>query len=265
MKTQKIYFALLIALLLGFFYWRSIPVNAERGLIQPSPALDVTDYLAGRLKELNVPVTYIKIIQNAPMEIEIGIQSLSLDDKFSPDDFYNIHLVVREAVLSHEAGYQINALTRIVYNQHGETIDWGWIKIEPENMYTRIQPIQTSDNVAEDLMSEKLSVYKMRDLNIDAVSLGEYQMLDMDFESNSSDELNQTVPGLIKALPALIADINSQGAAIVIVKFNALDETGDILLNYMYDTQFLTAGWWVAEGVNAENWMRSAPPAEEGN
>lgn len=265
MKAPKKYFVFLIVFLLGILYWRSIPVNAERVLIQPSPALDVTDYLAGRLKELNVPVTYIKIIQNAPMEIEIGIQSLSLDDKFSPDDFYNIHLVVREAVLSHEAGYQINALTRVVYNQHGETIDWGWIKIEPENMYTRIQPIQTSDNVAEDLMSEKLSVYEMRNLNIDAVSLGEYQMLDMDSESVSIDELNRTTPGFIKSLPALVADINSQGAAIVIVKYKVLDEKNTVLLNYMYDSQFMTAGWWAAEDVNAENWMPSAPPAEEGN
>ncbi len=265
MKTKIKYFALLIVILFGLVYWSNAPVSAEKYLAESTPTQDILIYLEEHLKEQNIPINYIKITQDSPTEIEIGIQSISSDNKFAPDDFMNMHLVVREVVLSHELGYKINALTRVVLNQNGETIDWGWMKIEPENMYTRIKPVQSENFATENLMRDSLIPYELNNTRINVITVNGFQMLDMDFSVTSVNEANKSIPSLIKSLPALVADINSQEPDLVMVKFKVFDEGDNILLSYMYDSQFMTAGWWASDGILVDNWSPSAPPLEEGN
>lgn len=262
MKHKKVY-QLLIVFILGILVWGVLPVNAEKYSINSTPSENITDYLEQRLKEKNVPLIYVKISKESPLEVEIAIQSISNNKRFAPDDFINLHLITREVVISSEEGYEISGLTRIVINQNSEMIDWGWIKIIPNVMYTKLQPSNLSQNEINDLVNENLDFPNKQNFEVNINSLYGFQKLDMVTSVSSIEEINKFNPDFIESLRLFATNMNSNGSQIVILTLKIIDSDKNTLVNYMLDMQFKTSGWWVAEGVNFNNQTLWGPPLDE--
>jgi hypothetical protein len=194
------------------------------------------------------------------LEIQVIIQSASTSDKFAPDDFEHIHMVIRESVIASNLGYRINGVSRIVVNQAGDEIDKGWIKIEPESMFRRFNGSQLDAQSTMNLLHEKLVDYNLVDSQSDVRSIDEFYILDLSLMSKSTPEANTTIVKTRDTLLKMAADLNSQGAGIAIMKFKIMSESDEVLFNYLFDLQFETEGWWSAEGINVD-FMRHSIPA----
>jgi len=262
MKNKKLISRLLILIIIGIVLVFNLRVKAQQGVETASPQQDVVGYLQERLKQQNVPFTQMKILQESPLEIEITLQSISTGEKFAPDDFINLHLTIREAVLANERGYNINGLTEVVLNKDGKTIDWGWSHLIGV-YYLKLAPSTVTDALAMGLVDEKINTYGMSVVNKDVSSFDGFKTLNLDLSTTSFEEANQTVSQIKDALGPLAKDINAQGAQVVMVRLKVKDEKGAVLLNYLRDLQFETEGWWAAEGINIDSWYPSIPAPME--
>ncbi len=218
----------------------------------------LVEYLERRLNLLGVPVKQIAVLQDNPLEIELTIQSLTVTDKYAPDDFVSLQMAFRESVLASDKGYQINGLTTVVVNAEGKQISKGWYKVEPE-IYRRLAPPELTEAVTENLLKEKLTEYELLETKGEVVSLGESPALDLRMSNLSKEEVNQIIPSLKDTLDRLTKGMNTQGAGIAMVKLRITSKTGETLLNYLVDLQFGTEGWWTADGVNIDVWRPSIP------
>jgi len=246
---------IVLAVVLGF----SRQTKAIQSQAELSQQANIVVYLQNRLEQQSVPVKQIRVLQNNPLEIEITLQSTSTGNKFASEDFLNLHLATREAVLAGEKGYSINGITTIVLNLEGKIIDRGWIKIEPNIMYIRHAPANLANTSVNNLVREKLDSYGVPGFSSNVSSFDGLQTLELHRASISSDDANQLIPQIRGSIRELAKDINIKGAEIVIVKLKLLDGNGKILLNYMRDLQFETEGWWAADGINIDGWYPSIP------
>lgn len=260
MKNKKLLLRIVIIILtVGLALGISLTTKAEKNKIQSTPEQDVAAYLESKLKQQNVPIMQIKIIQESPVEVEVTIQSLSEDDKFMPEDFINLHLVTREAVLSQEKGYLINGLTEIVVNKAGKTIDWGWNNVA-DITYIKLVPSMNPDNLPMDVISENINTHGMKLIN-ENVSLSEgFQTLNLQLSVKSLEEANQRFSQFKESLRSTIVDANFSGTQVVMEKVELRNEEGEILLNYLLDFQFNTEGWWAVDGFNTDSLRFSIPP-----
>lgn len=260
MKNNKNFSKIVIIILvIGLMLGISLTVKAEKTHTQPVPDNDIVQYLKSRLKQQNVPFTQVKITQESPLEVEVTIQSLSKDDKFMSEDFINLHLVVREAVLSQERGYHINGLTEIVVNMDGKTIDWGWTKVADIN-YIKLVPSANPNNLPMDVISEKINAHRMKLINQDVSLFDGFKILNLHLSIKSVDEANLEFPQFIESLRSTITDANFNGAQVVMEKVQLRNDEGEILLNYLRDFQLMTEGWWAVDGFNTDSLRFSLPP-----
>lgn len=259
MKRKKFIFGFALFFVMLLALSLSSQTKAERLKVQVNQQESLVEYLKNKLGQLGVPVNQIVVLQDSPLEIEVTIQSLSTNEKFAPDDFVNIHMVVRESVFASDKGYPINGLTKIVVNMEGKQINKGWIKIEPESMYRRLAPSQLTETSTANLLNKKLAEYGMSKINGKIIALDESQALDLYLPNLSKEETNLTMLSIKDSLGILTEDMNSQGAGISFVKLRITNESGETLLNFLSDWQFSTEGWWVADGINIDSWLPSIP------
>lgn len=261
MKYQKtiLRVAAIVVIVFGVIWGLNLRAKAGPNYIQPTPNQDIVSYLEFQLKERNVPFTKIQVIQESPLQIEIDIQSLSEGKDWMPEDFENLYLARREAILATEKGYNIERYTEVLLNKRGESISWARIKINGEISYIKLTPSNITDVAALDLVSPKIDTFGMAILNSEVSSFDGFQTLNLNLSTNSLEEANQALPQIRESLHPLTKDINAQGAQVVMVKLKVIDKKGEILLNYLLDLQFKTEGWWAADGINADSWYPSIP------
>jgi hypothetical protein len=262
MKYQKLILrAAIVLVLLGVAWGISVQAQAGQNFAQPTPTSnqDIVSYLESQLNQQKVPFTKIVVVQDFPLQIEVNIQSMSEDKDWMPEDFENLLLARREAILAAEKGFNIERYTEVLINKNGEPISWARIKINGEILYSKPLPSNVADSVTKNLVSEKINTYGISVINSEISSFDGLQTLNLDLSANSLEEANQVLSQVRDSLRPLTKDINSQGAQIVMVKLEVKSEKGDILLNYLLDLQFGTEGWWAADGINVDSWYPSIP------
>ncbi len=219
----------------------------------------VVEYLKSKLDQLGVPVDNIVVLQDVPLEIEVTIRSLGTDDKGAPEDSINVHMVFRESMFAADRGYRINGLTTIVLNMKGEQVYKGWIKIEPELMYHKIDPPRLAEAATASLLSEKLAQYGLSRIDGAVISAEGFQTLNLYASGISKEDAALVIPPSKDGLHHLTQDLNSQGAGIALAILKLSNETDEPLLVYFFDLQFGTEGWWVVDGINIDSWYPSIP------
>lgn len=263
MNNKKYYLLAIFILGFGLLFWQDVPAVAKKYFANPTPNVSVTTYLETKFSEQQLPINGIRVLKDFPLELEVTIQSFSINKKFASDDFENLHLVFREVVLAHEKGYDVSGLTEIVINQNGDRIHWGWTTIEPDVMYIKLGSSSLSNDATKNLVNGRVPPFELKDKNINIISQSGFQTLSMEYSTVSLEQANRSIPQFIKSLPSIVHDVNTQGAQIVMVRFRVFDEKGNLLLNYLLDEQFMTAGWWAADGIVTDSWGSSAPPPEQ--
>lgn len=266
MKYQKsILRVLILTALLGIMWGINLHAQAGVNYVQPAltPNQDIVSYLESQLNQQKVPFTKIQIIQDFPLQIEIDVQSMSEDKNWMPEDFENLHLAQREAILATEEGFNIERYTEVLLNKRGESISWARIKINREILYVKLPPATITDIDAMSLLNEKINTYEMSVLNKHISSFDGFKTLNLELSTTSLEEVNQKILQIKDSLGSLVKDMNEQGAQIVMVKLKVRDEKGEVLLNYLMDLQFENEGWWVADGINIDSWYPSIPAVAE--
>ncbi|MBI5823961.1 MAG: hypothetical protein HZB18_08050 [Chloroflexi bacterium] len=260
MRRKKILFGFALFFVALLALSLSSQTKAEKLRVLVNQQESLVDYLKKELGQLDVPVQQTVILQDSPLEIGVTIQSLSTNEKFAPDDFVYIHMVFRESMFAHEKGYQINGLTTIVVNMEEKKIFDGWSKIEPASMsYRRLDPPRLTETSTSNMLSEKLADYGLSKINVEVISSEESRTLNLYLSNISKEEASATKTSIKDSLGLLVQDMNSQGAGVAIVKLKITNESGETLLNYLLDLQFVTEGWWVADGINVDDWFPSRP------
>lgn len=260
MKSRTLGQIVFAAVILGVVLFFSLKTKAGTILILPTSRPNIVQYLESRYRRLNIPFTKIQVIEESPLQIEVDIQSLSDGKNWTPTDFENLYLARREAILAFDKGYPIERYTEALINQHGDSISWARFKLHGEISYTKVSPSILTDISTESYVNKEISkLNKGRTIvaSHEVSSSDGFQTLKIHFITESLDEANKSLPDIRGSLHPFAENINSQGAEIVILQAEVKDKEGQLLLNYLYDLQFNTDGWWAADGINTEGWHPS--------
>lgn len=235
---------ILVLILAGIMGGSYIQVRAQE---------DIVNYLEERLKQQNVPVVGIKITREFPLQLEITVQSTSDGSRGNPEDPINYHLVEREVVLARQNGYFVESLTRIFLSPQGKEIATATTHVKSlEFMFLDNTPSRIADSPTKILVTDKIYLYGMSATDISVASSEGLQTLRLQLSAPSLNEVNKTLTQFMFSLRPLIADINANGAHIVICKLEIRDEKGNLLLNYMLDLQMDSENWWMADGLTMD-------------
>jgi len=260
MKTQiKPFQILLIVIVIGIVASITVQVSA-----QEEPA----KYLEERLRQQNVPIAEIKVVQQPPLPLEpvveigflqqspllleIVIQSLSEeDDKAMPEDAINMLLVRHEAKLAIQKGYRIDGITRVLINKMGKRLFTDFEPLYPEKRLPELSHSTVTDDVTEKTVREKVNLYGLSLANAEVSSVEGIQTLTLEL-SSSAEEANGLLPRFIPSLYGTVPALNAEGSQIAIYKVEVMDQKGNMLFNYANDLQFGHETWWMAEGVTVD-------------
>ncbi len=116
--------------------------DEQPGVISPStPPLPAARVLSERLRQRGVPVKELRVIEEAPLQIEITLQSASVNDKQMEDDLWSETIATHEATMAHRLGFPIASFTILSVNRNGEVIAKGTTFLQPSD---RSQTLPTS-------------------------------------------------------------------------------------------------------------------------
>ncbi|MEM4204153.1 MAG: hypothetical protein QXS54_08805 [Candidatus Methanomethylicaceae archaeon] len=252
MKHRKLFLGILLVLAAaGIALGLYAQVTAQQ---------EVAEYLKERLDRQNIPVVEITARRLLPLHLEIIIQSMSEGEKALPDDPINLHIVRREVMLARQQGYIIDGFTLTLLNKQGRTIFWTEAPIDIENVPLELSPSKLDDAVTKDIIAESINLYGMSLIDTEIISSEGIQTLVLRLSTPSLEEANQALPYFMPSLRPFIADINTQGAQIVICKVEVVDEKEQILLEYLLDLQLDSETWWMVDGLT-QDWFPH-PPSE---
>ncbi|MFC1879223.1 hypothetical protein ACFLZW_04860 [Chloroflexota bacterium] len=253
--------ALVLVLILAI-----IGISTAVYIIQGQAQSDVTIDLTKRLTQEGIPVESITTESDSPRKIVVTIVSSSNNDKWAPEDFWNKHLTWREATLSYKYGQRLEAVTLIVVNSKGETMDWAQSFFSPEDRSQTPYPFNSSepdDQIAAEHVKGNID---LRGLELDSVevttgvgSFDDVQMLKLDLVAPTLEAANDALPSFIPSLRPLLSKVNKQpGSRIAIVRLDLVDADGNFLLEYIWDLELSRETWHMAEGITG-GWF-SRPP-----
>jgi len=261
MKTQiKPFYILLIVIVIGIVVSITVQVSA-----QEEPA----KYLEERLRQQNVPVAEIKVVQQPPLPLEpvveigflqqspllleIVIQSLSEeDDKAMAEDAINMLLVLREALLANQKGFSIDAITRVLINKTGKRIFAFFEPLYPEKKLPELSRSTVADEFTEKAVGEKINLYGLSLANAEVSSVEGIQTLTLKLSASSVEEANALLPRFLPSLFGAVPALNAEGSQIAVYKVEVRDQKGNILFNYANDLQFGLESRWRADSVTVD-------------
>ncbi|MGC1374777.1 MAG: hypothetical protein WA821_01050 [Anaerolineales bacterium] len=219
---------------------------------------DIVSYLQERLRQQNVPVVEITILQQSPLRLQITIQSRSDGKKAMPEDPINLSLVSREVSLASQRGYVVERIVIVLLNNRGEPMGKTDESVNSQNM--SLLSATTIDNTTvKNLINDRINLYGMSVTNMDISSSDGLQFVTLQLSTPSLETANQALPDFIPTLNPLLEDINTQGAQIATLRLELKDEQGNFLLNYITDLQLHSKNAWMADGLTTD-WLPGVPP-----
>ncbi len=252
MKLKNRYFKIIISLIIiigaGILFNRVTAQDDRNGD-------NAIKYLEERFKEQNIPVLTIKVLQENPLQLEFVIQSESDGEKGTPEDPINYHMVVREATLAKQQGYIITYITEIFLNKKGDQISKSEDSVNPDvSVFLEFSPAKIDDVSVKEMMLNKKNALEVSEEDLSVSSINGLQTLNVTKIVPTLEEANQIGLETVGNLRPLVADVNNQGAQIVMVHVEIKNEKGDFFFNYLLDLQMTSESWWMAEGFD-DSWF----------
>jgi len=222
---------------------------------------EVVGYLKERLEKQNIPIADIKVLGTSPhLRLEIIVQSVSEGETGKSIDPIVRHSVRREVMLARQHGYVVDSFILVFLNQQGKEIYWAEMPVHSENVPFQISPSKLDDRATRDIVLKKLNLYGLSLVEAEVVASEGIQALTLRLSTPSLETANRSLPDFMPSLRPLLADINAQGAQIVLCKVELVDEKGQLLLKYVLDLQLDSESWWQIDGLT-QAWFPS-PPSE---
>ncbi len=251
MKQKRQFLIILVALIVvagvGIFFTQAVAQNRDGG--------GAVKYLEEQFRKQSIPVVGIKVLQEFPLQLEFVIQSASDGEKGTPEDPINFHMVQREAILARREGYFVTNIIRIFINKNGDQIDRSEVNMDPDE-YTSLdfQPAKLGDNSVKELVLNKITSLGLPRQDLSVSSMDGFQTLHAVHVVSSLDKANKIGLELPGRFSSILADLNQQGAQIVMTHIEIKDGNGNYYFNYMYDLQLDTESWWMADGFD-DSWF----------
>jgi hypothetical protein len=221
---------------------------------------DVVGYLEERLKQQDVPVISIEIVQELPVQLEITIQSMRDEDTGVSENPINLSILDREIFLAYQQGYFVERYTRISLNKQGEEVAKSETRVKlVDQLLLDTSPSRNTDAVTEDYANEMINLYGMTATNQAITSENGMQFLTLELSVPSIDDANQMLPAFMHSLRPSIENINAKGSHIVVCRVIIKDKEEKLLLNYILDLQLTSERWWMDENLTA-NWFSIPAP-----
>jgi hypothetical protein len=212
-------------------------------------------YLEEQFRKQNIPVVTINILQEDPLQLEFIIQSESAGEIGTPVDPINFHMVRREAALAQRQGYIIARITRIFLNKNGVQVSKSDVSIKSGDIILLDLPLaKINDATVKEMALSKMNSLEMSVGDLSVSSMDGFQTLHAVQVASSLDEANKIGLGLRGGLHSILADLNQQGAQIVMTHVEIKDSNGDYYFNYIYDLQLGSESWWMADGFD-DSWF----------
>ncbi len=244
MKTRITLFQILLLV---------ITVGAALGMyMQIKGRKEPTKYLEERLKQQNVPVSEIKVLQQSPLQIEVIVRSMSDDDKGMPEDAINMLLVHHETILANQRGCRIDGVTRVLINKMGKRIFGVFDSLDTKKVPPQLPRSAVSDAATEKAAKEKIKLHGLALANTKVSSVEGIQTLNLELSSSSIEEANHLLPQFIPSLYATIPALNAAGSQIALYKVEVRDQNGNMLFTYIRDIQLGHETWWMADGITVD-------------
>lgn len=222
---------------------------------------EVVGYLKERLEKENIPVLEIKVLGTSPyLRLMIIVQNVNVEETGKAIDPIVRHSIQREVILARQHGYVIDSFVLVILNHQGEQIFLAEMPGYSENVPLQISPAKLDDRATRDIALKNLTLYGLSLVEARVVTSEGIQTLTLQLSTPSLETANQSLPEFMLSLRPFIADINAQGAQIVICRIELRDAKGQLLLKYVLDLQLDSEIWWQIDGLT-EAWFPS-PPSE---
>ncbi|MBI5823960.1 MAG: hypothetical protein HZB18_08045 [Chloroflexi bacterium] len=230
---------------------------------------EVVNYLYGRFKQKNIPVTEITVLEKSPLNLQVVIQSAN--PWVTAEDIKIMSMVDREIfVFARQQGYYVDAYTLILEDSQGKQLDSTTKQPDIEsNSHLNFSPATLTDEVVQNMALERMNSYldkfKLDNVNLTInISSDEgLQTLTLDVRTDSLGKAND-IALFLWALPdtSFIDDLNAQGARIVFYRAKIIGENDDTLFDYVLDTEMSSGGWTIDDRLQNPS-GDGPPPAPE--
>ena len=187
------------------------------GAIEANAQNQTVEDLAQRLKQQDVPVKAVRVLNRIPFQIEIVIQSSSDEKTTPPNDLWFAQLARKEASLAPRLGLPIESYQLTLVNSKGEVINWQMIRVQPiESSQGGVPstPSGLSDAATAQLIREKLTLGGMSltslEVSSDTTLVNNNQKLVMQLSVPDLTSANQSLLPFLSSLRPLLDNLNAK-------------------------------------------------------
>jgi hypothetical protein len=209
----------------------------------------IVSYLEERLRQQNVPVVEITVLQQSPMRLQITIQSRSDGKKAMPEDPINLGLVRREVILASQQGYSVERIMIVLLNNQGEPMGKTDESVNIPHTLSHLSVATIDNATARNLINEKINLYGMSLTSMDITSSDGLQFVTLQLSTPSLEEANRVIVRFMDSLQPMLAEINTQGAQIATFRLELKDAQGNFILTYIIDLETNSENGWMADGL----------------
>jgi hypothetical protein len=224
------------------------------------------DDLTYRLQQRGVSVKKIGITSRVPFSLDISIQGSSSDKNSSSDDVWAELLTEHEARLAYRIGLQVDSFTLRLLNKNGEEISTNQYYLHEENRIAASPTIagQLNDAQAKQKVISGLNLGEIQLASLAVVSdqaLGNNgQILTITGTVSDLEAANRSVGPFIDSFRNLMWGYNKDKTmAITLCRVRVNDKSGNMVLDYMIDTETGTELFGVTPGLTDNFYPHPAP------
>jgi hypothetical protein len=222
--------------------------NGQSGVISANtPPLPAARVLSERLRQRDVPVKELRVIKEAPLQMEIALQSASDNDKQMEDDLWSETIATHEATMAHRLGFPIASFTILWVNRNGEVIAKGTTFLQPSDRSQTLpapMPGNTDRAAITNMLRQQFApeAGRLESLTVTPYDPGEKEGVVVQArvraDTPSIDSVNANLAQLIWAFRLALSGVNSAAHAnIILGRLIVVGTNGQRLAEYIWDVE----------------------------
>lgn len=255
--SSRLAFAVMIVLvvtgsLLAFMVTRSLAQG------------EIVSNLTNRLTQQGVPIKAIVVRSQAPLSLEITLQSSSGTLAPARDDGFYLLDVRREVMRAESRGYRVDSYKVTLLNKQGTAIHSEESVLTSLAVPRNLRPATVSDSAAERLVVERLELHGMSldDVSVQSDAEG-LQTLVLRLSVADLQTANNALPKFMPSLYPFLGGMNAEtGSQITVCWVILVNGNGETLLKYVLDLTLEAERWWMGDGVT-QDWFPHPPSVED--
>ena len=222
--------------------------DEQLGIVSAStPQLPAARVLSERLRQRGVPVKELRVIKEAPLQIEITLQSASDNDKQMEDDLWSETIAAHEATMAHRLGFPMASFTILSVNRNGKVIAKGTTFLQPSDR-SQMLPTPMPGNTDRAAITTMLrQQFRPEAMYLESLTATPYDPGEKEgvvvqarvrADTPSVDSVNANLAQLIWAFRLALSEVNSATRAnIILGRLIVIGTNGQRLAEYIWDVE----------------------------